>query len=74
MRGLERVRFLVIDDNVYMVHLVETILRGFGVKQIFSARDATEAFHRLSHDSIDIVVVDYMMPLLDGTEFVKLVR
>jgi len=74
MPSLDRVRFLVVDDNAYMINLVETILRGFGAKLIFSARDATEAFHKLKNDSIDIVIVDFMMPLLDGIEFIKLVR
>lgn len=74
MAGLDRVRFLVVDDNAYMIHIVETILRGFGAKLIFTARDATEAFHKLNNDAIDIVVVDFMMPLLDGIDFIKLVR
>lgn len=74
MASLARVRFLVVDDNTYMIHIVETILRGFGAKHVFSARDASDAFHKLKLDSIDIVITDYMMPLLDGIEFVKLVR
>ena len=41
---------------------------------IFEARDATEAFHRLKHDAIDIVIVDYQMEVLNGIEFVNLVR
>ena len=74
MAGLERVRFLVVDDNAHMINIVKTILRGFGATQIFEARDATDAFHRLKHDSIDIAIVDYMMDVLDGVEFVQLVR
>ena len=74
MAGLSRVKFLVIDDNAYMTNIVGTILRGFGAKHIVEVRDATEAFERLKTDAIDIVIVDYMMPLLDGIEFVKLIR
>lgn len=74
MASLARVKFLVIDDNAYMIQIVETILRGFGATQIVSARDATEAFHRLKNDAIDIVIADYMMPVLDGIEFTKLMR
>jgi two-component system, chemotaxis family, chemotaxis protein CheY len=72
--GLQRVRFMVVDDNVHMINIVKTILRGFGAVHVFEARDATEAFHRLKHDSIDIVIVDFMMEVLDGVEFVQLVR
>lgn len=74
MAGLERIRFLVVDDNIHMINIVKTILRGFGATHIFEARDATEAFHRLKHDAIDVAIVDYMMDVLDGVEFVQLVR
>ena len=72
--SLERVRFLVVEDNGHMTNIVKTILRGFGAVHIFEARDATEAFHRLKHDAIDIVIVDYQMEVLNGIEFVNLVR
>lgn len=74
MSSLERVRFMVVDDNAHMVNIVKTILRGFGAVKIFEAKDATEAFHCLRHDSIDIVIVDYQMDVLDGVDFVRLVR
>ncbi len=74
MASLARVRLLVVDDNSHMTHIVKTILRGFGAVHVFEARDATEAFHRLSHDSIDIVIVDYQMEVLNGIEFITLVR
>ena len=74
MGSLARVRIMVVDDNVHMINIVKTILRGYGATQIFEARDATEGFHRLKHDAIDIVIVDYMMEVLDGVEFIQLVR
>jgi two-component system, chemotaxis family, chemotaxis protein CheY len=74
MSHLERVRFLVVDDNVHMINIVKTILRGFGATKIFDAKDATEAFHSLRHDHIDIIIVDYQMEVLDGIEFVQMVR
>ena len=74
MAGLERVRFMVVDDNAHMINIVKTILRGFGATQIFEAKDAVDAFHRLKHDSIDLVITDYQMEVLDGIEFIKLIR
>jgi CheY-like chemotaxis protein len=74
MPSLERVRFLIVDDNSHMIHIVETILRGFGAALISSARDAAEAFDKIKNDDVDIVICDYMMPVLDGLEFVKLLR
>lgn len=74
MAGLERVRFMVVDDNTHMIHIVKTILRGFGATHVFEARDAGDAFQRLRNDAIDIVIVDFMMEVLDGVEFVHMVR
>ncbi|GGZ45917.1 response regulator [Asticcacaulis endophyticus] len=72
--GLERVRFLIVDDNSHMIGIVKTILRGFGAVHVFEAKDATDAFFRLKNDAIDICVVDYQMDVLDGVEFVQMVR
>ncbi|MFT4076642.1 MAG: response regulator [Asticcacaulis sp.] len=74
MASLERVRFLVVEDNGHMMNIVKTILRGFGAVHVFEARDATEAFHSLKHDSIDIIIADLQMEVLNGIEFVNLVR
>jgi two-component system chemotaxis response regulator CheY len=72
--SLARVRFLVVDDNGHMSNIVKTILRGFGAVTILEARDATEAFHCLKSDAVDIVVVDFQMEVLNGIEFVQLIR
>jgi len=74
LASLEKVRFLVVDDNVHMVHLVKTILKGFGAKYVFEAKSVDEAFERLKHDNIDIVMLDYVMGDEDGIEFVRRVR
>mgnify|MGYP003336022459 CR=1 FL=1 len=72
--SLERVRFLVVDDNVHMVNIVKTILRGFGAKVFYDASDAVDALDRVRHDPIDMIICDYHMPVMDGIDFVKLVR
>jgi two-component system, chemotaxis family, chemotaxis protein CheY len=70
----ERLRFLVVDDNSHMISVVKTILRGFEAKVMFDAQDAADAFDRIRHDMIDIVITDYHMEILDGVEFVHMVR
>lgn len=70
----ERLRVLIVDDNHHMINIVKTILRGFGIKHFFDAKDAAEAFDVVRHDAIDLIIVDYHMDLLDGTDFIRLVR
>jgi CheY-like chemotaxis protein len=72
--NLERLRILVVDDNLHMINIVKTILHGFGVRHVLDARDAAEAFKHLREGFVDLVIVDYQMELLDGVEFVRLVR
>ena len=57
-RNLERLRVLIVDDNHHMINIVKTILRGFGVKEYYEARDAVEAFDLVRSESVDFVVVD----------------
>ncbi|MBI1339552.1 response regulator [bacterium] len=73
-RALERIKVLVVDDNHHMINIVKTILRGFGIKQFVDARDAVEAFDRFRSEVVDLIVCDHAMPILDGTEFVRMVR
>ena len=72
--GLSRISALLIDDNRHMITIVKTILRGFGVGRFYEAADAAEAFDIFRAEAIDLIIVDYLMDILDGTDFVKLVR
>ncbi|MEJ0064928.1 MAG: response regulator [Caulobacteraceae bacterium] len=71
---LDKVRFLLVDDNVHMLNIVKTILRGFGAIHVFEAKSAEEAIYRLRNDSIDIVVLDYLMDDVDGIALLKKLR
>lgn len=72
--GFSRLRVLIVDDNHHMINIVKTILRGFGIKDFLEARDAAEAFDLFRSTGVDIIVLDYQMNLLDGNDFVRLVR
>lgn len=72
--SLERVRFLLVDDNVHMMNIVKTILRGFGATQVFEAKSMPEAMDRLRHENIDIIVLDYLLGDDDGVDFVRRLR
>jgi len=63
-----------VDDNVHMLNIVKTILRGFGAIHVFEAKSAEEAIYRLRNDAIDMVVLDYLMDDVDGIAFLKKLR
>ena len=72
--SLEKVRFLVVDDNVHVLNIVKTMLRGFGAIHVFDARTPSEALEHLRNDAIDIVILDYMLGETDGVEFLRRLR
>jgi len=73
MVGLTQVKFLLIDDNVHMLNIVETILRGFGARKIARAATADQAFDHM-RGGVDIIITDYMIDGLDVISFTKTIR
>lgn len=72
--SLEKIRFLVVDDNVHMLNIVKTILRGFGAVHVVEAREPHDALAALRGGAIDIVVLDYVMDGEDGVAFLRRLR
>lgn len=72
--NLERVTFLVIDDNKHMRALIKSILHALGVRTIRDCADGADAFKELGHFAADIIICDWNMAPLDGLDFVRLVR
>lgn len=74
MANLSKVNVLVIDDNAHMIQIVRSMLLGFGITKTYESRDAAEAFDIARGELIDLIIVDYQMPILDGLEFTQMVR
>ena len=72
--NIERLNFLVVDDNKHMCVLIKTILSAFGVRNVVEASDGADAFKALRHFPADIIICDWVMQPLDGLDFVRLVR
>jgi two-component system chemotaxis response regulator CheY len=72
--SLDKVRFLIVDDNVHMIRLVRTLLNGFGARHIFEAKAIADGLTHLRDSSIDIVILDYLIGEEDGIDFVRQVR
>lgn len=72
--AMSRLTVLVVDDNKHMITIVKTLLRGFGINRFLEANDAPEAFDMFRSEHIDFIIVDYLMDILDGTDFIRLVR
>lgn len=70
-----KTRVLVVDDEPGVLKAIRGILENVGM-EVRSATDGAEAIaiYREHHDSIDCVVLDLNMPVLDGKETFKELR
>lgn len=67
-------KVLVVDDDPDLVAICSLILEGEGYT-VESARNGSEAVDKLQdHDDIDLVLLDVMMPVLDGLSVCKMVK
>ena len=66
-------RILIVDDEPGATELVACYLesRGFEVVQL---NDPTEALETLKSGAFDLLIVDYMMPVLRGIDLIEQVR
>jgi two-component system chemotaxis response regulator CheY len=71
---LSRLKVLIVDDNAYMLTILRTLLHGFSIKTVYESRDPADAFDIVRSDTVDIIITDYQMDILDGLDFVRLVR
>jgi len=64
---------LVVDDEPRLVSLVEAYLSQEGFK-VLSAGDGRDALFLARQEKPDLIVLDVMMPEMDGYEFMRLHR
>ena len=66
-------RILVVDDERHIVRLVQVNLERAGY-QIVTAFDGREALEKVESEHPDLVILDVMMPYMDGFEVLQTLR
>ncbi len=67
-------KILVADDDLISLMAVEKCLRDWGY-EVITAKNGTEAWEIISQDaSIQIIILDWMMPGLDGISLTKKIK
>ncbi|HEY5718293.1 MAG TPA: SpoIIE family protein phosphatase [Motiliproteus sp.] len=67
-------RILIIDDDPTSQFLLEEILQAQGFTQLYFADDGLQGLEMLPQIKPDLVLLDLVMPHLDGHEFCRRVR
>ena len=61
---------LVVDDEFVIVDLIETILTDAGYR-VLTACNGKQGLARLSGKKPDVILLDFMMPILGGAEMLR---
>jgi CheY-like chemotaxis protein len=68
-----RPKILLIDDDSFIISMLTFILTKTGY-DITTAQNGVEAIAILSKESVDLIIVDLMMPEMDGFSFLQWLR
>lgn len=71
--GMALKTILIADDHDYLRLLVSKTLGGPGYR-ILEARDGDEAWRACQEQSVDLLILDWMMPGRSGIEVVEALR
>ena len=69
----QRCRVLCVDDDVLTLHLLALILEREGY-EVFTSSDPTAAIKVLKQEAVDLALLDYEMPQMNGGELAAVVK
>lgn len=67
-------RILIADDDPISRRLLHRLLQGFWEGEVLVAKDGQEAWEILGETFCPLVIMDWMMPRMDGTELCRRIR
>ena len=65
---------LLVDDNPDIVDILAETIEVHTSFNVMKAHSAKEGFEVLKNHKIDVIILDLMMPVMDGIEMFKLIR
>ena len=64
-------KILVVDDSTAMRRIIKNVLKEAGYGEAVEAKNGEEALEMLSDGGIDLILLDWQMPKMDGLTFLK---
>ena len=71
MNGLT---FMVVEDSPTMRQLIGLALAPFANARVVEAVDGADALRQLASESIDFILTDINMPIMDGLKLISILR
>lgn len=69
-----RKKILIVDDNDFILHLIETIVTNTNKYDVVKAKNGIEALDKASHCDFDLIISDILMPEMNGVELIHKLR
>lgn len=70
---MDKKNILIVDDDPAILRLLSTNLKARGY-EIFTATDGEESLEAVQQNFIDLIILDLMMPKVDGVEVCRRIR
>ncbi|HUK23286.1 MAG TPA: response regulator [Terriglobales bacterium] len=70
---MKKIRALIVDDSSVMRKIVERSLRqaGIDLAEVREASNGAEGLGAINESSVDLILCDINMPVMDGIEFLR---
>src|SRR3954452_19746734 len=72
--NIRNARILVVDDNRVNRHLLVAVLQRGGFPNVGTAEDGIDALAKIERGAPDLILLDLMMPRVDGSGVRRQVR
>jgi len=70
---MDKIKILVVDDNKEIVYSISELLKYEGYETL-KAYDGMEALDIMERENVDLILLDVMMPKLNGVEVLQKLR
>ena len=76
VKNLEGMKILLVEDNEINMEIAEFYLTELGAKidKAWNGKEALEKFEASEPHGYDVILMDIMMPVMDGIEAVRVIR
>jgi two-component system chemotaxis response regulator CheY len=71
---IRRLGILIADSNLYTRTLLRSMLAQLGVRLIQDVSDGAAALTAMQHFSLNIMIMDWDLPILSGRELLRVAR
>ncbi len=71
--SFKRLKVLLVEDNAFNIKILSQMLDNYGF-EVSTAENGLQCLQILQEDSFDVILMDMLMPIMDGYEASRIIR